>query len=218
MGITKSLLLAPAALCFLVLAAQGTEAATVLAVVSGKAQCRNNPSRIISNAPLHVVINNGATVLGTGKTTGTGKFSVVMNVTSKDQLNSLASGGGKAVITAAPGACGGTGGTPSDAAAVATSLAAPVRPICSWLILGVNLDQLMIMLGAAVDGQLDASSSAVRADDAGAAGGLPVHKTPMDHEEASHLIQYHLSAAMKDGGGMIGKMGLVFLEPAGEFA
>ncbi|XP_062190567.1 uncharacterized protein LOC133893542 [Phragmites australis] len=204
---TKSLLPVPVTLCFLlVLAAQGTEAVSVLAVVSGKAQCRNNPSRVISDASLHVVIN-GTTVIGNGKTSSTGQFLVMMDVTSKDQLNSLASSG-KAVITVAPGVCG--TGAPSDAAVV-TTLVAPVRPRCGYLMLKTNLGILLSLLDGIVD-DLDASSSDVRVDVC-AGGGLPTHQTPMEHEEASGII-WNLLSAMKNGDG---KMGVVFLE-SGQFA
>ncbi|CAN6200258.1 unnamed protein product [Urochloa humidicola] len=103
---TKILL--PITLCFLLVLATTHGKNDILAVVDFNgaiAQCKSNPSRIISNATLQLVINN-ATV-GTVRTTNTGMISTAVNLTSSEQLASLTSnGGGKAFLVAPPHACG----------------------------------------------------------------------------------------------------------------
>ncbi|RCV31813.1 hypothetical protein SETIT_6G207900v2 [Setaria italica] len=103
MATCRSLLMVPVTLCFflLVLPAQSKENLAVV-IFYGTARCKSNPSKIISNATLHVTING--TTLATGKTTSMGRFLMAARVTSKDQLSSLVSK--KAVITAPRQACG----------------------------------------------------------------------------------------------------------------
>ncbi|KAL6657179.1 hypothetical protein ACP70R_004959 [Stipagrostis hirtigluma subsp. patula] len=113
---TKSLLLVPVTVFLLVLAAQGKEDGTIV-VPMGTARCSNDPSKLIINTPMRLMAND-STVIGTGKTTSTGQFSVkLVNGASLDQLLSLVRGGG-ARIDAPPSACG--------AAAGAGRLSAPV--------------------------------------------------------------------------------------------
>ncbi|CAL5061062.1 unnamed protein product [Urochloa decumbens] len=107
---TTKILLHVTLCCFLlVLATQGKNDTLDLAVVldfNGTiARCKSNSSRIISNAPLQLVINN-VTVSDTGRTTSTGMIlSMAVNLTSSEQLASLTSNGG-AFLVAPPHACG----------------------------------------------------------------------------------------------------------------
>ncbi|CAL4888311.1 unnamed protein product [Urochloa decumbens] len=110
---TKSLLLVPVTLCFLVLlAAQGTEAAAdrlLVAVFQGQARCGNNPAgTVISNATVQVVINS-TTVMAAGQTTTDGHFLVTANLTmTMERMNLLLSNATiEAVFNTRPQACGG---------------------------------------------------------------------------------------------------------------
>ncbi|KAL6657178.1 hypothetical protein ACP70R_004958 [Stipagrostis hirtigluma subsp. patula] len=103
----KSLLLVPVTLCLLlVLPAQAREA-NVAAIFYGKAQCKNNPSMIITNATLGLMINKAMVPGATGRTTETGRIEMKVILNSTEHVAALMSNGNNNVmITAPPHACG----------------------------------------------------------------------------------------------------------------
>ncbi|RCV14486.1 hypothetical protein SETIT_2G430000v2 [Setaria italica] len=118
-AMATSKMLLPVTLCFLlVLAAESKEDDNTVVVFYGTARCKINTSRIISNAPLQLVINN-ATIPGTGRTTSTGQIVMAVSLTSAQHLDALTSNGsGKAFLVAPPHACGAPSIPPGMAVAV----------------------------------------------------------------------------------------------------
>ncbi|CAL5084667.1 unnamed protein product [Urochloa decumbens] len=137
----------PVTLCFLlVLATQGkndtsvASRAVVLNFNGAIARCKSNSSRIISNAPLQLVINN-VTVSSTGRTTNTGVIlSMTVNLTSSEQLASLTSNDGgrsKAFLVAPPHACGAPSIPPGQMVAAAVHAITKITDVAATVIAAV---------------------------------------------------------------------------------
>ncbi|KXG36932.1 uncharacterized protein LOC110432438 isoform X1 [Sorghum bicolor] len=131
MATARSFLLIPVTLCFLLVLAAAVEqqgkATTTLLLIHGKALCKSNPSRIISNAHVQLVINNTTVSGGAGKTTSDGHILITVKLNSEQlaAVMSNSSSSSKAYVTAPPHACG----APSLPAGKV--VAAEVKPIAT---------------------------------------------------------------------------------------
>ncbi|TVU37260.1 hypothetical protein EJB05_10566, partial [Eragrostis curvula] len=105
MSIKSLHVLVPVTLCFLlVLAAQGREHNVTL-IIQGQMRCQNNPSAVMSNTPLHLMVN-GKTLPGASTTTSTGQINMRVNLTTTQQVVSILSNGSRVLVVVAPQSCG----------------------------------------------------------------------------------------------------------------
>ncbi|KAL6871465.1 hypothetical protein ACP4OV_014294 [Aristida adscensionis] len=75
-------------------------------VIKGEARCKINPSMVIRNASLDLVIGS-TRIPGAGRTTDTGRIVLTANLTSAEQLDAmLRNSTGEAFVVAPPHACG----------------------------------------------------------------------------------------------------------------
>ncbi|TKW36441.2 hypothetical protein SEVIR_2G442833v4 [Setaria viridis] len=148
-AMATSKMLLPVTLCFLLmLAAESKEDDNTVVVFYGTARCKINTSRIISNAPLQLVINN-ATIPGTGRTTSTGQIVMAVSLTSAQHLDALTSNGsGKAFLVAPPHACGAPSIPPGMAVAAEVHATDVVVPVPGGL------------FGSMINGSLHATTNA----------------------------------------------------------
>nr|CAB3458956.1 unnamed protein product [Digitaria exilis] len=99
----KSLLPAGTLYCFLLLlAAQAKD--TTIVVIGGQARCKSDPSRIISNTTLKLVIDKDEIPGGTVMTTSAGQVAMAVKLRSQEEVTSVTKG--KAYLVAPPHACG----------------------------------------------------------------------------------------------------------------
>ncbi|KAL6871466.1 hypothetical protein ACP4OV_014295 [Aristida adscensionis] len=105
---TNCLLLLPVTLYFFlfVLQAQARDDSIgVNIVINGEARCKINPSMVIRNASLDLVIGS-TRIPGAGRTTDTGRIVLTANLTSAEQLDAmLRNSTGEAFVVAPPHAC-----------------------------------------------------------------------------------------------------------------
>ncbi|XP_066396576.1 uncharacterized protein [Miscanthus floridulus] len=124
MATTRSFLLIPVTLCSFLLVLAAAEQGKAILVIQDKVRCKSDLSRIISNAPVHLVINNATVPGGTGRTTSDGQLLMTVNLNSTEQLAALMSNGSsKAYVIPLPGASGVPSLSPGK------QMAAAVEPI-----------------------------------------------------------------------------------------
>ncbi|KAL6896598.1 hypothetical protein ACP4OV_007172 [Aristida adscensionis] len=105
---TTSLLMVPITLCFFLLVLQAQARDENLGVridINGEARCKINPSMLIRNASLDLVIGS-TRIPGAGGTTETGRIVLTANLTSGELLDTVLSNSNKTFVVAPPDSCG----------------------------------------------------------------------------------------------------------------
>ncbi|KAF8656588.1 hypothetical protein HU200_060650 [Digitaria exilis] len=100
----KSLLSAGTLYCFLLLPLAAQAKDTTIVVIGGQARCKSDPSRIISDTTLKLVIDKDEIPGGTVMTTSTGQVAMAVKLRSQEEVTSVTKG--KAYLVAPPHACG----------------------------------------------------------------------------------------------------------------